>query len=103
MTQSAFSKEEIAQRGKALYRQRLAAEVETVDNIGKIIAIDLDTQDYEIDTDLIVACDRLKARHPNAVIWIERVGYDAVYAVGGTLVSKTWDLRVLSCTEKTAI
>jgi hypothetical protein len=86
MTQTAFSQEEIAQRGRELYRKYLSAKVETVGNIGKIIAIDLNTRDYEIDTDLIVACDRLKARHPNAVTWLERVGYDAVYAVGGTLV-----------------
>jgi hypothetical protein len=86
MTEVAFSQEEIAQRGRELYRKYLSAKVETVDNIGKIIAIDLDTRDYEIDTDLIVACDRLKARHPNAVTWLERVGYDAVYAIGGTLV-----------------
>ncbi|MGB8698745.1 MAG: hypothetical protein WCD18_04950 [Thermosynechococcaceae cyanobacterium] len=86
MTQAAGSQEEIAQRGRELYQKYLSAKVETVGNIGKIIAIDLNTQDYEIDTDLIVACDRLKARHPNAVTWLERVGYDAVYAVGGTLV-----------------
>ena len=40
-----FSREEIAQRGKKLYQQRLRAEVETGDNIGKIIAIDLNTGD----------------------------------------------------------
>jgi hypothetical protein len=86
MTQAAFSQEEIAQHGRELYQKYLSAEVETVGNIGKIIAIDLNTRDYEIDTDLIVACNRLKAKHPNAVTWLERVGYDAVYAVGGTLV-----------------
>jgi hypothetical protein len=34
--------------------------------------------DYEID--------RVKARHPDAVTWLGRVGYDAVFAIGGTLV-----------------
>lgn len=81
-----LSSEEIAQRGKELYQKHLRDQVETTDNIGKIIAIDLNTGAYEIDKDLIVACDRLKAKHSNAVIWIERIGYDAVYAIGGTLV-----------------
>ena len=81
-----LSREEIAQRGKKLYQQRLRAEVETGDNIGKIIAIDLNTGDYELDKDLLAACNRLKAKRPNTVTWIERVGYDAVYAIGGTLV-----------------
>lgn len=86
MPQPNFSREEIARRGKELYQQRLRTQVETADNIGKIIAIDLGTGDYEIDKDLIVACDRLKAKHPNTVTWVARVGYDAVYAIGGALV-----------------
>ncbi len=81
-----FSSEEIAQRGKELYQQRLRTQVETADNIGKIIAIDLNTGDYKLDKDLLIACDRLKAKQPNTVTWVERVGYDAVYAIGGTLV-----------------
>lgn len=86
MSHTSLSRDEIAQRGKEIYRNCLRVKVETAENIGKIIAIDLNTGAYEIDKDLIVACDRLKARHPNAVTWLERVGYDAVYAVGGTLV-----------------
>ncbi len=81
-----LSSKEIAQRGKELYQQRLRTHVETADNIGKIIAIDLNTGDYAIDKDLLAAYNRLKAKHPNTVTWIKRVGYDAVYAIGGTLV-----------------
>lgn len=86
MSHATLSREEIAQRGKDLYQRNVRVEVETAENIGKIIAIDLNTSNYEIDKDLLVACDRLKAKHPKAVIWVERVGYDAVYAIGGTLV-----------------
>lgn len=86
MPHTNLSRDEIARRGKEIYQNHLRVKVETVENIGKIIAIDLNTGAYEINKDLIVACDRLKARHPNAVTWLERVGYDAVYAVGGTLV-----------------
>jgi hypothetical protein len=28
---------------------------------------------------------RLQARRPEAEIWTERIGYDAVYALGGSL------------------
>jgi len=90
MPHSDFSSEEIAHRGKDLYQHRLRTQVETADNIGKIIAIDLNTGDYEIDKDLLAAYDRLKAKQPNTVTWIKRVGYDAVYAIGGTLVRTTW-------------
>jgi hypothetical protein len=86
MSDAKLSSEEIAHRGKELYEQRLRTQVETTENVGKIIAIDLNTGDYEIDQDLILACDRLKAKHPNTLTWVARVGYDAVYAIGGTLV-----------------
>ena len=86
MSHLAPNREEIAQRGRNLYQQGLRQQVETADNIGKIIAIDLSTSDYEIDQDLLLACDRLKVKHPKAVTWVGRIGYDAVYAIGGTLV-----------------
>ena len=58
-------------------------------NIGKIVSIDVNSGDYEVDADLLTAGDRLLARHPDAAIWGERIGYDAVYAVGGALTRTT--------------
>lgn len=86
MTHPTLSREEIAQRGKEIYQQRIRTHIETTENIGKIIAIDLNTGQYEIDKDLLAACHRLQAKQPNAITWAERIGYDAVYAIGGTLV-----------------
>ena len=80
-----LSSEEIARRGKQLYRQHLCDCVETEENISQLIAIDIKTVDCEIDQDLMTACDRLKTKHPDAIIWSERIGYNAVYAIGGTL------------------
>jgi hypothetical protein len=79
------SDEEIERRGKEWYEQYIRPQVETDENIGKIIAIDVETGDYEIDTDLIKAGERLLAKHPGAALWGERVGYDAVYALGSSL------------------
>jgi hypothetical protein len=86
MTHPTLSREEISQRGREIYQQHVRAHVETAENIGKIIAIDLDTGEYEIDKDLLVACHRLQEKQPNAITWAGRIGYDAVYAIGGTLV-----------------
>lgn len=86
MKQPNLDREEIAQRGRKIYQQQLRASIETPENIGKIIAIDLNTGEYEIDKDILAACDRLRAKQPNAITWAERIGYDAVYAIGGTLV-----------------
>lgn len=66
MSHPRFSDEEIARRGKALYEQGLRPQVETGENIGKIISIDVETGDYEIDDDLLKAAHRLRDRHPDA-------------------------------------
>lgn len=79
-----YSGEEIGRRGQEIYDQKLRPLVETKENIGKIISIDIETGDYEIDDDLIQAGDRLLARHPGAALYGVRIGYDAVYAVGGS-------------------
>ncbi|MDF0556515.1 addiction module protein [Kamptonema sp. UHCC 0994] len=74
-------------RGKELYENVIRAQVETPENIGKIISINVETGEYEIGEDLVVTSGKLKAKQPNAIIWAERIGFDAVYAVGGTLAS----------------
>jgi hypothetical protein len=75
----------IARRGQDLYNRSIRTQVETRDNVGKIIAIDLDTGNYEIDDNLLEAIDRLQAQFPDAIVWAERIGFNAVYAVGGSL------------------
>lgn len=76
---------EISRIGAELYANRIRAQVETEENIGKLISIDIETGDYEIGDDPIETANRLFARHPGAAIYGARIGYDAVYAVGGTL------------------
>jgi hypothetical protein len=80
-----FSGEEISQRGKQIYEQKIRQTVETEENVGKIISIDIETGDYEIAEDLLTAGRRLQARHPDAAIYGSRIGYNAVYSLGGTL------------------
>lgn len=81
-----YSSVEITTRGKELYEQRIRTLVETQENVGKIVSIDIETGDYEVGDDLISTGDRLFARHPGAALFGARIGYNAVYAVGGSLV-----------------
>ena len=71
--------------GCSLYETKLRPKVEIQDNLGKIISIDIDTGDYEIGDDLLVTANRLLNKHKEAAIWSEHVGYNAVYAFGGSL------------------
>jgi hypothetical protein len=77
--------DEIARRGQKLYEQSIRSQVETEANIGKIISIDIESGDYEIDDDLVAAGKRLLTRHPDAALYGKRIGYNAVYALGGSL------------------
>jgi hypothetical protein len=80
-----FSSEEIEQRGEAIYAESLRSQVETEENIGKIISIDIETGDYEFSEagDLLTGAMRLQAKHPTAAIYGKRIGYNAVLGIGG--------------------
>jgi hypothetical protein len=88
-TPSNASTSDISERGQRIYEERLRSLVETEENIGRIISIDVETGDYEIADDLLSAGRHLQKRHPNARMYGKRIGYNAVYAVGGSLVRTT--------------
>lgn len=82
MTITQDSPEELYKRVKNIYDQQIRAQVENVYD-GKIIMIDADSGDYEIDDVGIAASERLRQRHPNAVFCALRIGYEAVDGFGG--------------------
>lgn len=76
--QPRYSKEEHARRGEEIYEHRLRAQLEP-DNRGKIVAIDVDTGEYEVADEVISASNSLLARLPDAQIWCVRIGHRAVH------------------------
>jgi len=50
-------------------------------NHGKILAVDVDSEDYELGDDILSTGDRLLARHPDAQMWTFRIGYPYVYRI----------------------
>ena len=72
--------ETTATRGKTIYQQ-LRDKVEPHHN-GKFLAIDIETEDYEIDANGTVAITRLLAKHPDAVIYLLKIGHRAAYRMG---------------------
>ncbi len=85
MEATRLSSEEVGQRGEALYEQRIRAEVETEENIGKMVIIDVETGEYEVDERGIGAARRLQSRRPNAVLYGKLIGYDVAEALGGVM------------------
>jgi hypothetical protein len=84
MSQDHLSREQIAERGEEIYTNHLRDRVETDENIGKIIVIDVETGDYEIDDDGLQASHRIRAKHPDGTLYGLRIGYDAVEGFGST-------------------
>jgi phosphomannomutase len=80
-----ISAEEAERLAKEIYSRSIRDQVETEDNIGKVLVIDVETGDYEMDTDEIAATHRALAKHPGAALWALRIGYDAMHALGGAL------------------
>ena len=76
---------EIDRRGQELYETRLRARLDTPENQGKHLVIDVETEAYEVDEDGLAASRRLLARHPGAALYGLRIGYNAVYALGGAV------------------
>jgi hypothetical protein len=77
--------QEIARIGRDLYERQIRPQVETDANIGRLVSIDIHTGDYEVGDNLLETVERLQARRPDAEVWTERIGYNAVHAVGGSL------------------
>jgi hypothetical protein len=76
-----YSKEEHARRGAAAYEEHVRPMVEA-GNQGKIVAIDVDTKDFEVAQDSLTASQRLLARRPDAQIWCVRIGHRALNRFG---------------------
>jgi hypothetical protein len=81
-----YTKEEFARRGDEIYKRDIYPHVKAGDE-GKYVAIDIETGDYEMDADELVASDRLLARKPDAQTWLMQVGSRYVRRFGARLRS----------------
>jgi len=75
----------VAERGEELYRSTIRAKVETPDNIGKMVIIDVESGDYSVDENGAVSAHALQAKHPAAELYGIRIGYKTSEALGGVL------------------
>ena len=76
-----YSKEEFAQRGQEIYEKRVRPQVEE-GNSGRVVAIDIETGEFEMGDDALAASGELLARCPDAQPWLVRIGHRAVHRFG---------------------
>ncbi len=82
MSNTPYTREEIAERGEAIYDREIRAKVET-EHKGKYLVMDIESGEYEIDQDDLAATKRMMAKFPNAILYGLRIGYVAAYRLGG--------------------
>ncbi len=95
MAQTIDTEPNISKRAHEMYERTLRAQVEHGDNIGKMLVLDVDTGEYDIDLDGIAANARLRQRLPRLnpqSLYAFRIGYDAVYSFGGAGIHRTSSL-----------
>jgi len=78
---SRYTNEELARLGDEIYERDVAPKMGPEDQ-GKVVVIEVESGDFEVDKDGIAADDRLRARHPDALFWFRRVGSPYFFSFG---------------------
>ena len=76
--QPRYSKEEFAQRGDEIYQSQVRQQIDEEIDRGRIVAIDIETGEFELADDTMMATRKLYERLPDAQPWVIRIGYRAV-------------------------
>ncbi len=76
------SREETARIGKEIYERDIRHLVEA-DHHGKVVAIDVGSGTYALGKNAIAASEGLRNQHPDAQVWLMRVGHRTLYRFGG--------------------
>ena len=85
MEQTKLQRDEIGRQARSLYEQRIRQQVEKEENIGKMVIIDVDTGDFEVDTLGIESARKIRQRHPHAHLFGMRIGYNVAESFGGVI------------------
>jgi hypothetical protein len=88
-----LSSEEVAKRAYRVYESSIRHKVETAENIGKMVIIDVETGDYEVDETGIQAAKNLQAKSPYARLFGIRIGYNVAVSFGGVMERVDSDFR----------
>jgi len=83
---------ELAEPGEEIFERVVRPHVEDEED-HKYVAIDTESEDFEVDANQLAALDRLLERHPEARgrIWFRRVGSRAAHHLGGRSLSDAFD------------
>ncbi|WP_310484704.1 hypothetical protein [Chamaesiphon sp. VAR_48_metabat_403] len=78
-----WTTEEVVAAGSKLYEQKIRPLVETPENIGQMLTLDVETGEYKIGSNSIEGAIELKQNRPMARLFTVRIGYDFGVSFGG--------------------
>ena len=73
--------EEVRARGEKIYEGDIKSQVEPHE-CGKFIVIDIESGDFEVDANILVASRRIRERLPDSTLYRVKVGLGAAYRMG---------------------
>nr|CAA9297805.1 hypothetical protein AVDCRST_MAG63-4930 [uncultured Armatimonadetes bacterium] len=83
-----YTPRETARRGKEWYQRDIRSRVDIAENFGKMLIINVDTGEYEMNDDDLTATHRLLDKDPEAQLYGMRIGYPAAVKMGGAWPSR---------------
>jgi hypothetical protein len=81
-----YSKEEFEKRGDAIYEEKVRPKIKKKD-IGKFVAIDIETGEFAIASTGLKACDKLEAKVADPQTWLMRIGLKYICTFGGSSIT----------------
>ena len=75
-------REEVARRADEIYERDLRAKLEP-EHTGEFLVLNVETGEYELDADILLAGKRAAAKFPANASFMMRVGYPAAARIGG--------------------
>lgn len=88
MLRTDYTRAEIVRLGEEIYERNLRTLLEP-ENTGKFLVLDIQTADYEIDANEVAAIERARAKNPQGVRYIKRIGFASAHRLGGKFVVHT--------------
>jgi hypothetical protein len=73
-----YSPEEFASKGTQIYQGQILPKLDK-DFDGKIVAIDIETGEFELAETTLAAAAKMFERLPDAQLWFERIGAEGVH------------------------
>jgi hypothetical protein len=85
MTRFDLTGKEIAERGRALYESKIRSIVETEENIGKMVIINVETGEYAVGETGLQESRAMQTPQNDAPLYGIRIGYRVSATIGGVM------------------